>query len=319
MKLHFEYAYGGGGNQGFAYVFNGIYDKMSEIYPDIETTKVDVVSLFPICPHPGGRCGIGGMKITNPDTNKTTVLTFWDRSLEIAMCNGKKDGLGWHDFNIVHLIGGLGVYLNQEEIKEQFGILWSPFLYPLEKMYSYDFIEKYRHDYDPNKRVKKACFIGTLYEPRKQMAETLNKHPLFEVYSIHDGFHGENYYSKINEYALTLSFNGNGEFCLRDVESLGLGIPIVRSELKTSFYGDFSKDIHYIKGSDKSNDAAMYYSGYKVEEIAEQFIDSVEKVINDDDKLIQISKNGLDYYNANLKPEKIVDHFFKVFNLEILK
>jgi hypothetical protein len=37
----------------------------------------------------------------------------------------------------------------------------------------------------------------------------------------------------MSQYALTLSFNGNGEWCLRDVESMGLGIPTVRAEMKT--------------------------------------------------------------------------------------
>jgi hypothetical protein len=54
-------------------------------------------------------------------------------------------------------------------------------------------------------------------------------------------------------------------------------------------------------------------------EIAEYFIDSVEKNINNDDLLMSISRNNIDYYDKYLLPNKIVDEFFKVFDPSILE
>jgi hypothetical protein len=131
MNLVFEYPFGGGGNQGFRHVFNGIYNLFSTYYPHIDISAVDIVNPLIPCPHPGGRCGVSTLKITNSDNNKTTVLSFWDRTIEITY----GPGLGWEDFNIVHIIGGLGVPNSPEEILNRHNIKFTPFLYPLEFLF----------------------------------------------------------------------------------------------------------------------------------------------------------------------------------------
>lgn len=313
MDLLFEYAFDGGGNQGFRYVFDNIYDKMKIHYPELNISKIHIREMFPHCEHPGGRCGISTMKIINTENNKTTVLSFWDRGMEIMT-----NELGWHAFNIVHVIGGLGIFHSPEEIQSKCNIKFSPFLYPLEFLKSYEYIQKYRTPYNPNNRIKKACFIGWIYDSRKQIADILNKHPLFEVIGTDAGLRGEPYYEKMSQYALTLSFNGNGEWCLRDVESMGLGIPTVRAEMKTPFYKGLYPGINYIKGMEASTKAHMTFP-YPFEETAAHYIDAVEKTINDEELLMSISKNNTEYYDKYLLPDKMVDEFFNVFELEILK
>jgi len=129
----------------------------------------------------------------------------------------------------------------------------------------------------------------------------------------------EDYYKKLSEYAIALSFNGNGEWCLRDVEAMGLGIPTLRSEMKTPFYKGLTPGINYIKGTEPSNTAFMTYPGTLFHEIADQFIDNIEKSIDNEELLNSISKNNLEYYDKYLLPDKIVNEFFNVFDLEILK
>jgi hypothetical protein len=41
--------------------------------------------------------------------------------------------------------------------------------------------------------------------------------------------------------------------------------------------------------------------------------------INDEQLLTSISQNNIDYYDKYLLPNKIVNEFFNVFDLEILK
>jgi hypothetical protein len=313
MKIQVEFSFDGRGNYGFRTVYNSIYDKLISVYPEVEFSKVNLNIIYPICNDPGGRCGQSSMNIINLENNKTVVLSFWDRSMEIV----HKEM--WPDLDVVHLIGGLGIYETPEEIKNKRGILFTPFLYPMEFEHSYDFIDKIREPYEYSKKIKKACFIGMLYDTRIEMGKILNKHPLFEIYGIHDGYRGLNYYEKMNSHALTLSFNGNGEWCIRDVESIGLGIPIVRSLMKTEFYGGFKPDIDYIKGSVASDTAHYSYPMYTPKQIAEQFIETVENVINNEELLTNISKRNIEYYDNNLRIPKIVDKFFTIFDLNILK
>jgi hypothetical protein len=317
MHLEFEYAFDGGGNQGFAYVFNQIYEDINLHYAnEIKTkSKYHTVERLGPCQHPGGRCGISTMKIINKENNKTTVLSFWDRTMDIVQT---KD-LGWETLNVVHVIGGLGMFMNPEEIQETYNVKFTPFLYPLEFLSSYKYIEKYKTPYNPNNRIKKACFIGWIYDSRKQIADILNKHPLFELFGTEAEYRGENYYEKMSQYALTLSFNGNGEWCLRDVESMGLGIPTVRAEMKTPFYKGLYPGVNYIKGMKPSPNAHMTFYQHSFEDTAACYIDAVEKAINDEELLMSISKNNTEYYDKYLLPNKIAMEFFNVFDLEILK
>ena len=312
MHLEIEYPFGMG-NQGFQYVFDRIAMDIPLYYPSVTTARIDVQKLFPISQGPSTRSGTSAMKITNVANKKTTLVSFWDRTLEMM---GHE---GWEMFDIVHVIGGLEIYLTPEQLMERYNIKFSPFLYPLEFMRTYRYIDLFREPYDPNKKIRKACFIGNIYESRKVVTDILRKHPLFDIYGIEDGYFKETYYQKMNEYALTLSLNGGGEWCIRDFESMGMGIPIIRSETKTPMYKGLYPEQNYIKGSEKSDIAFIVYPGISLEQIAEQFIDSVEKNIHNDDLLTSISRNNIEYYDKYLLPNKIADIFFELFDLEILK
>ena len=143
-----------------------------------------------------------------------------------------------------------------------------------------EYINKHRTPYNYSNKIKKACFIGWIYDSRKQIADILQKHPLFDIYGIEAGLRGESYYEKMNEYALTLSLNGGGEWCIRDFESMGLGIPIIRSEAKTPLHKGIYPGQNYIAATPPSDLAFLIYPGISLPQIAEYFIDSIEKNIN---------------------------------------
>jgi len=313
MRIQVEFCFDGKNNFGFKTIFNGIYEKLITLYPNVLFNKVSLDEVYPFCGNPGGRCGSSSMNIINLDNNKTVVLSFWDRSMEVLY----KDL--WHELDVVHLIGGLGMQETSEEIKNKRNVLYSPFLYPIDTENGYNYIDKIREPYQYDKKIKKACFIGWLYQDREIISNILKTHPLFDIYGIEHNYRGLKYYEKINDYALTLSFNGNGEWCIRDAESIGLGIPIVRSELKTEFYGGFKPGEDYIRGSVPSDNASFYYPGYTHKQIAEQFIDAVENVIKNEELLTTISKRNVEYYDNNLRLPKIIDKFFTIFNIDNLK
>lgn len=314
MNIVVEYPYTGGGNQGFAKVFNGIYDNLDVHYPNVVKSSVDTCAVYPICGMPGGRCGISNMKIINPENSKAVVLSFWDRGMELFTGH-----LGWDTLHIVHVIGGLGIYLSPEEIFEKTGIKFSPFLYPLEILSSYDYIEKHKKPYNYDEKIKKACFIGWIYDSRKQITDILQEHPLFDIFSHEAGLRGDVYYEKLSQYAVALSLNGNGEWCLRDVEAMGLGIPTLRAEMKTPFYKDLIPGINYIKGNEASQNAHMVFPGIPFETSANNYIKALEEAIHNKELLTSIANNNTEYYNQYLLPDRIIEKFFDVFDLEILK
>jgi len=55
-----------------------------------------------------------------------------------------------------------------------------------------------------------------------------------------------------------------------------------------------------------------------IENIAEQFITKVEDVIDDDDFLNQVGRNGRDFFEKNIMSDKIKENFFKQVNLDLL-
>jgi len=116
---------------------------------------------------------------------------------------------------------------------------------------------------------------------------------------------------------MTLSLNGFAEACYRDWESMGVGVPIVRSEFYSQYDSPIIPNFHYIVGSDPTiNGETVYKKSFQ--EIADQFVHAVESNIDNEDLLNEISKNGKEYFINNLTCDKIVDKFFKLVDLNLL-
>jgi hypothetical protein len=310
MDLLFEFS---GPNQGFNATYNQIYNEIDTKYSEIKKSRFEH---FGHCAHPGGRCGVSNMAIINQDNSKTVILSFWDRGMDALHANEWE--IGWPgNLNVVHVIGGLGI--NPAKITDGMP-KFTPFLYPLEFMSVYENVEKFRTPYVFEEKIPKACFIGSLYEHREMLAKYLRNRPdLFDMYTHADGFIKEDYFRKMNEYAITLSFNGNGELCMRDFESMGLGIPVVRSEVTTPLLAPLVAEVDYLRGSDPAMDAWFVYGYMKEEYIANQMIDRVEKALQEPEHLTAMSKRNVAYFDEYVYPHKIAQKFFEVFDLDILR
>jgi hypothetical protein len=310
MKLNFEYSTPyvmHWSNESFHYIFDKIRKDIQKHYPEI--TEVNVVPL-PSEGHPpaGTVNGVSSLKIINSDNGKTTVLTFWDKGLDII--TPKSD---WEKYNVVHLIGGLGVNTHQAEFLCKIkNAKYTPFQYPLPFHKNYDLIDSLRNKYNYRYKVKKACFIGSLYHGRQGFVDLLSKHPMFEIIGSDKGFVFESYYNEMRKYAMTLSLNGNGEFCIRDFESMGMGIPIFRSELSSTLHSPLISEVNYLPASKVTDILSL-------EDLAEKFIHSIEKYMSNEELLNKISENNLIYYENYVRLDKIVKLFFEVFDLNLIK
>jgi len=313
MNLKFYFDYEAASNPYFKQIYHGIFDrfKLEHQEHNISYEQPDYQKLGY---GQGGPGGLSNFQIINEDNNKTIVVSFWDRGMDLLMPE-----LGWNKYNFVQYIGGIGMSMTSEEIETKYAIKHSKFQFPLGNRNSLDNILKTRSQYNPSKKNRKAIFIGNPYRSREELIPILKKNSLFEFLDSSAGYFDNSYFEKINEYKIALSLNSMSEVGIRDVEILGLGIPMLRSELTTQFFNPLIPNHHYIKGSERCTQAHLFYPGIPMESIAAQFAESLEKVIDDDDYLINISNNARNYFDSYCQTNYIVDLFFKVADLDLLK
>lgn len=302
-------------NHGFNYVYDHVTVKLQEKYPNFSIERFDSSDYTTpegvmVYSYGGG----SNLSIVNLDTKKCIILSFAD----IAQYCMR--GHGYDDFEIVEVYGGLSWNDSEftvQEISDKWQIRYVPFQYPLPYDDFEQYVETHRTPYNPSSKIRKAIFLGMRHPERGHILDHLKNHPLFEIPDYYYPRH--EYWSEMSKYAMIISLNGNGEFCVRDVEGYGLGIPTIRSELKAQLrYHPLIPNVHYIRGSEPSTTSRLAYkSSYK--EVAEQFIHTVETTIHNDEFLMNISNTALQYYENYCKFEYITNLFVELFDPEMLR
>ena len=313
MNLIFYFDGNGGGNPYFKQIYTSIYDRFKILYPEHSSTHLqpdyEKLEYCPACPG-----NVSSLLIINQSNQKTILMSFMDRGMDIFT-----NGLGWNKYKIEQFIGGLGINISPEIMFDRYGIKRIPYQYPLGVPNSYPDIEEVVFPYIPENKIKKAVFIGMLYGTREIICKKLKKHPLFEIFDSDQGYVKKEYYKKMSEYIMSLSFNGNGELCLRDFEIMGINVPLVRSELITQLYNPIFPGTHYLRGSDPCDSAWYVYLNKNINDIIDQFVSTVEANITEYEKLKNISENGNKYFNQYCYPEYIIDLFFKLIDINKIK
>jgi hypothetical protein len=122
----------------------------------------------------------------------------------------------------------------------------------------------------------------------------------------------ELYFEDIIKHKIALSIDGRAEFCYRDIECFGIGIPIIRFEFESKFYNELIPNYHYIS-IERPSDMHLYRTGsvehYKL------FEKRYMEVINDNKFLNFISKNARKYYEDNIMQHNKLKKTFNLLNL----
>lgn len=120
------------------------------------------------------------------------------------------------------------------------------------------------------------------------------------------------YFENIIKHKLALSIDGRGEFCYRDVECFGIGVPIIRFEYVSKFHDPLIPNFHYIS-IDRPNDMDLYRLGNETHSkiLEERYYDVIENT----EFLDFISKNARDYYNKNFEMNNKILNTFKLLEL----
>ena len=260
------------------------------------------------------------MTIVNPLNKKAIVFNVGPKCSGPILSSNK----GWTDFNVVQVIGGASVSkdwyesLNSER-KNFFDCSRSPICFPLDQTTHEEFILKFNPD-KSFKKTRQAFFLGNTQNliGRIKISEILNKHPLFKIVDRKGcGRKFEDYIKEMSQYKITLSLNGFAEACYRDWESMGIGVPIVRSEFYSQYDSKIIPDFHYISGSEHTiNGETVYKSSFK--DVADKLISTVESHIDNEDFLNEVSENGKKYFIENLTCDAIIRKFMKLVKLELL-
>ena len=123
----------------------------------------------------------------------------------------------------------------------------------------------------------------------------------------------ENYLNDLINYKLGLSIDGVGEFCYRDIELMGMGVPMLRYEFVSQMNTPLIPNYHYIS-VDRPKDLLLYREGTKKH--AAKLIERYEEVIDDKEFLEFISKNARQYFNDNLKYKNLIPKTFQLLKLD---
>lgn len=127
----------------------------------------------------------------------------------------------------------------------------------------------------------------------------------------------DSYISEALNFKLALSIGGGGgvicgDFCFRDLDMFGLGIPVIRPKLITEVSDPLIPDYHYIS-VETEFDSEFRYKNPDIlsTKIAEKYLE----VINDDTYLNQISFNAKEWYLKNISSLGITTNLIKLLNL----
>jgi len=312
MKLLITYA-SDSSNEAFDLIYSEVHKKLISAYPQHTFVHNDTSIQDRLGTANYG--GISNLSIINTENSKCVILSFADIG-DVHI----QPGHGWEPYTLVKIFGAGSFGRNahtKAEIKSRYGIEYENFQYPIAFTDFDEYATNNRRAYNPTERLRKVFFSGRQFPDRADILRHMRGHHLLDIFE--NGLPRYEYYDMMNKYVSILSLNGNAEFSIRDFEAMGMGIPSLRSELKSERYHPLIPNVHYIRGSDRSEDAWYTYSGKSSKEIADQFIYSIERIVHADELLTTVSANGLEYYTKYCKHSYIIDLFIKLFDPEILQ
>lgn len=258
--------------------FKTHYNNFNIIY---ENTNIEDRS------NPSGTSSPHVMTIRNLDNNKYIIVSYWDRAIELTWVDN-----GWDTKNNVDIITSSGVHTDMD---------FTPFSYTCYNL-EFEHLSKNKKISWKKKTNDSILFRGFLYGDRYQMWKYKPEFFSQNKVSI------EEYFNEINRSKISLSLNGAGEICNRDIEILSCGTVLLRPKLTQRFYNDLIPNYHYV-------------SVDKVDNPKEQLdilLEKYNEIKKNDDMLETISKNGFEWYTNNGTVDSNVNILKKIINIEKL-
>lgn len=124
------------------------------------------------------------------------------------------------------------------------------------------------------------------------------------------------YVEEMSNFNVAFSVAGRGELCYRDVECMGLGLPILRFQYLSELSEPLIPNYHYIsvdRPDDLKNWMRLDRNGSKhhADMITEKFLE----IKNDKEFLTFISENARNYYDNYLSPTSSINYTLNLLGL----
>lgn len=237
--------------------------------------------------NPSGTSSPHVMTITNTDNNKYIIVSYWDRAVELGW-----SGNGWNPSNNVDLITSSGVFTD---------LKFTPFSYTC---YNLEFEKLSEKKLIPwkDKESDTLLFRGFLYSERKVMQSYKPEYFSEDRKNVND------YFDELNHKKISLSLNGAGEICNRDMEILCSGSVLLRPKLSQKFHNELIPDYHYISVDRVNNPKDQF----------DLLLKKYEEIKYNFELLSTISNNGINWFRQNGSMISNVDLLKTLINLEKL-
>ena len=247
--------------------------------------------------NPGGPHSPHILTVKNLDNNKYIIISYWDNSSELLNST-------WSNYGeLVQIITSSGLH-NEflESLKTtNSNILYTPYTYLPYKYSNENFADEFRKPFN-EKENNKLFFRGALYGNRKSLYEVNPK--------IFGGVIDQlEYYNEINKNKISLSLDGAGIICNRDIEILSLGSVLFRPISNIITHNQLIDGIHYI-GFEKTDNPNTQN---------EIILEKYNQIKDDEVLLSTVSHNGLEWYVNNGTVLKNVEISIELINIDILK
>lgn len=291
MTLEFNF-YKQVSNVSIEYVFDGFLDEFKKKYTNINVisnnisikeNKIRFPELPPVC-------GI----IRCVDNNNCIVISYWDRCFEFCYKNFISD------FNLIEIITSSGLHSQVQTTCQNVKI--TPFSYTC---YHSDFenvAERIRTSFD-KKKDKELFFRGLPYHMRKWLMD------INPAMISHEKLNYIEYCEELNQNRISLSLDGAGLICHRDMEILSTGSVLFRPKMDYEFHNPLVPFVHYIP-FERADDPNLQLKIIN---------DTFNMYRYDNDLLNYVSENGLKWFlnngttakNINILMELITPNSFK--------
>lgn len=195
---------------------------------------------------------------------------------------------------------------------------YKPFFFTIFKHIDIDYFYKKRLSIEYEDQIDKMVFRGN---------KTIR--PVIDFFDS-DVLDGPNTYNTINSYLdnivnykVGLSIGGIGEYCYRDFEYMGLGIPMIRAEYNSKSLIPLIPNYHYIAlDRDSCGLCAHKWDLRATDRISEkEYTDAITKKfkhIKDNKELLNfISYNAKQYFEQYIKIDMAIKNSVNIINKEL--
>lgn len=178
---------------------------------------------------------------------------------------------------------------------------------------NFEQIRDYRNQIELDKRL---YWRGSTYKDHPNPNYNGVRESIEHIHSNLDEFYFgnypipfDNYIQESIQFKLSLGFGGGGgytcgDFCFRDIEMYGLGIPTIRPKFITETADPLIPNVHYI-AVDCEFDEKFRYKNHK--KLAHDIIMRYKEVIDDDVLLNDIVINARNWYIENISSKNVTN------------